>query len=393
MNSYSQGIGHADRRPLICHIVFRLDYGGLENGVVNLVNGLPREEFRHAVIALTQASSFRERIVREDVEVHELNKRAGKDPATYFRLHRLLRNLKPAIVHTRNIGTMDCAVVAALAAVPARVHGEHGWDVHDPDGVARKYVRQRRVLGHFIQRFVTVSADLENWLVDGVGIARRKVRQICNGVDTERFSPRRPLGTQTAVAGFPTGSIVVGSVTRFDAIKDPLNLVRAFITARGSLSPGGLDVRLLMVGDGPLREQALQLLAASGHGAAAWLPGSRDDVAQLLTCMDVFVLGSYREGISNTVLEAMATGLPVIASATGGNLELIAPHVTGALVSPGDSPALARIVIEYAKDRELRVRQGAAARARTLEKYSLSRMLGDYGRLYHECHESFGAAG
>jgi len=107
----------ADERPLIAHVVFRFDYGGLENGVVNVINGLPETLFRHTVIALTDASDFQRRIRRQDVAVHTLNKRAGKDPGSYMRLFRLLRQLRPAIVHTRNLGTLDCTLVARLAGV------------------------------------------------------------------------------------------------------------------------------------------------------------------------------------------------------------------------------------------------------------------------------------
>ena len=374
----------ADGRPLVCHIVFRFDYGGLENGLVNLINGLPAAEFRHAIVALTEASEFRRRIARDDVEVHELHKRPGKDPRAYIRLHSLLRKLGPNIVHTRNIGTMDCAVVAALAGIPCRVHGEHGWDVHDPDGITPKYLRMRRMFGHFVRQFVTVSADLERWLVEKVGIEPGKVRRICNGVDTDRFSPRTGAGHGALESRFPPGSVVFCSVTRFSEIKDPLNLVRAFVAARGRLLKCGIDARLMMVGDGPMRGAALELLTSSGCSGAAWLPGSRDDVAHLLASVDVFVLGSRREGISNTVLEAMASGLPVIASETGGNIELVQSGVTGALVPPGDSAALAQVVFDYACDAELRARQGAAARACAVHRFSLGRMIAEYRRLYLE---------
>src|SRR5690606_16691865 len=110
--------------PLIAHIVFRFDYGGLENGVVNVVNGLADAEFDHAVIALTEATSFRKRL-RDGIRVYAIGKRPGKDLGAYVRLYRLLRELKPTAVHSRNLGTLDCAIVAFLAGVPHRIHGEH----------------------------------------------------------------------------------------------------------------------------------------------------------------------------------------------------------------------------------------------------------------------------
>ena len=383
----------ADRCPLIAHVVFRFDVGGLENGLVNLVNGLPEAEFRHAIIALTEASAFRRRLKRESVGVYALGKRPGWDLAAYARLYRLLRDLKPAAVHTRNFGTLDCTLIAWLAGVRVRIHGEHGWDVHDPDGTRRKYRYVRRALSPLVRRFVAVSRDLERWLAGTVGIPARKIVHICNGVDTERFvpnalSPAEPLPQER----FPDGTLVVGSVTRFEEIKDPLNLVRAFIGARRLLGARGAPLRLLMVGDGPLRAAAQAELEAAGEGASAWLPGARDDVGALLRRMHLYVLGSRREGISNTVLEAMACGLPVVATATGGNLELVAPGRTGALVPPGDPAALAAAIAAYAGDPELRARQGRAARERAEGEFSLRRMLRDYRELYRTVFTEAGVA-
>jgi len=124
---------------------------------------------------------------------------------------------------------------------------------------------------------------------------------------------------------------------------------------------------------------------------AKWLPGSRDDIAELLNCVDVYVLGSLREGISNTILEAMACGLPVIASATGGNPELVEAGVTGALVKSGDTDELTSAIINYARDAAMRATQGAAARARVLERFSLRRMIEDYRCLYREVLANKGA--
>lgn len=370
-------------RPLIAHVLFRLDYGGMENGIVNVVNGLPEAEFRHAIIALTEASQFRERIKRVDVAVHTLHKRAGKDWGAYWRLYKLIRQLKPAVVHTRNIGTLDCVFIAWLAGVPVRVHGEHGWDVHDPDGTNRKYIWLRRIFNPLVTHFVTVSQDLQRYLLQRVGIKPSKVTHICNGVDTQRFIPRNASPTaELPSERFPAGCVLVGSATRFNEIKDPLNLVRAFIALRQQLRGQIVEVRLLMVGDGPLRESALQLLREAGEEQSAWLPGSRDDIPALLRAMDVYVLGSLREGISNTLLESMATGLPLVATATGGNVELIEPGVMGVLVPVADSTAMAAALLPYVIDAALRQKHGEAARARAEREYSLTRMLNDYRNLY-----------
>lgn len=367
---------------LIVHIVFRFDYGGLENGVTNLINSLSDGSLRHAVIALTEATKFKRRL-NDDVPVFALKKMPGKDLAVYYRLYKLLRKLKPTVVHTRNIGTLDCSIIAFLARVPIRIHSEHGWDVSDPDGTNMKYRWLRKILSRFVHRFVTVSADLHEWLVTVVGIPAKKVTQICNGVDTQRFCP----GRSSAAMGLPSwfgdvNTVVIGTVTRFSAIKDPMNLIEAFIELCGRENAATPGIRLAMLGDGELHNKALTRLEEEGLVDVAWLPGSRDDVAELLGGMDVFALASFREGISNTLLEAMASGLPVVATDTGGNRELVDSGTTGALVPPADSSALAAALATYVANKDLRHAHGSASRERTVDEFSLNVMVGKYRNLY-----------
>jgi sugar transferase (PEP-CTERM/EpsH1 system associated) len=374
--------GAASDLPLVAHIVFRFDYGGLENGIVNVINGLAGQPFRHVVIAMSETTGFAERL-RDGVSVYAIGKQPGKDPAAYLRLYRLLRQLRPAVVHTRNFGTLDCSFIAFLARVPVRIHGEHGWDVYDPDGKIPRYQRLRRLLNPFVNRFVAVSEHLRRWLVDVVGISGQKVDHICNGVDVERFRPRSDDDVSVLPEAFASDrQVVVGTVTRFSAIKDPLNLVEAFIALCSRQETVRRDVRLVMIGDGDLLEAARQRLAEAGLAAVSWLPGSRDDVPELLRSMDVFVLGSLREGISNTILEAMATGIPVIASDTGGNVELVRQGSTGVLVAPGDRAALAAAISDYVHDPERRLHHGRASRDRVVSRFSIERMVEDYGALY-----------
>ncbi len=368
--------------PLIAHVVFRFDYGGLENGVTNIVNALAGEPYRHAVIALTEAGNFSERL-HENVSLFELRKKPGKDIASYVRLFRLFRRLKPTIVHTRNIGTLDCAVVAFLAGVPVRLHGEHGWDVDDPDGSNRKHRLMRRVLGRFVRRFVAVSEELASWLTGTVGIPPDKVVHVCNGVDPDRFTPQPvPEVSECPFGNRGSDLVIIGSVTRFSEIKDPLNLVDAFIGLANKLRGSSPPVRLMMIGDGVLRREALRRLSDAGLADIAWLPGSRDDIPELLRLISVFVLGSYREGISNTILEAMSTGLPIVATDTGGNPELVQPGFNGTLVPPSDGTALEAALQTYASDPDLRWRHGQASRQRVMENFSINTMIDRYRILY-----------
>ena len=126
--------------PLVVHVVYRFGVGGLENGVVNLINRLPVDRWRHAIVSVTDVSEeFARRIERTDVETIALQRGPGHLVRDYPRIYRLLRKLAPAIVHTRNLAALEAVVPAWAAQVPVRIHGEHGWDMQDPAGERKRY--------------------------------------------------------------------------------------------------------------------------------------------------------------------------------------------------------------------------------------------------------------
>lgn len=379
---------------MIAHVIHHLDVGGMENGLVNLVNTLPRERYRHVIICMTEYTDFAARIRHADIDVHALHKREGKDFSVYLRLWRLLKALRPDIVHTRNLATVEGMLPAALAGVPGRVHGEHGRDVHDLDGTRRRYQWLRRAYRPLIQHYIALSADLEAYLRARVGVPARKITRIYNGVDTVRFHP--PAGTRDPLPpdGFaPPGTMVIGSVGRMRAVKDPLNLVRAFLLLLERRADARERLRLVLVGDGPLREPAVALLRAADAHGLAWVPGACDNVPELLRAMDVFVLPSLVEGISNTILEAMACGRPVVATRVGGNPELVGEGETGYLVPRSDPHALAGAIERYLDEPALMLRHGAAGRARVEAAFSLETMVACYLAVYDQLWNQQNASG
>lgn len=374
--------GASDPRPLIAHVVYRFDVGGLENGVVNLINRLPRDSYRHAVVALTEVTDFRTRIRRDDVQFFALNKAPGHGVRVFPRLYRLFRELAPAIVHTRNLAALEASVPAWLAGVPARVHGEHGRDMGDLDGTNRKYQRVRRLYRPFVSRYVALSKDLESYLIGTLGVESRSIEQIYNGVDTARFVPAS--SSRNGVAGCPFGDDdfwLVGTVGRLQEVKDQVTLAEAFVRAirRGPATP---KMRLVIVGDGPLKGRIEKVLEAAGMRQFAWLPGERDDVPDILRSLDCFVLPSLAEGISNTILEAMACGIPVVATRVGGNPELVEDGMTGRLVPQANADSMASALLGYCQDPVLARRHGHAGRHAVLQRFSLDRMVADYLSLY-----------
>lgn len=371
-------------RPLILHVVYRFAVGGLENGVVNLINRLPEEAFRHGIVSLTDVSEeFCRRVARQDVIYVALHKGPGHALRLYPRLYRLFRSLKPAIVHTRNLAALEAVVPAWAAGVPVRVHGEHGWGAQDPDGTRTRYRHVRQLFSPFVHRYIALSQHLERYLVEAVGIGKARVLQIYNGVDTERFRPAKEA--PVAIQDYPFQDPrlwVVGTVGRMEPVKDTPTLARAFVRALQRSPEAQQRLRLALVGDGPLREATRRVLEDAGVAHLAWMPGERADVAELLRGFHCFALPSRAEGISNTILEAMATGLPVIATRVGGNAELVADDMTGRLVPPADPEALASRILDYFHHPEVARRHGTAGRSRVIRQFSLEQMVARYRETY-----------
>ncbi len=370
--------------PLIVHVVHHFDTGGMENGMVNLFNALSPRRFRHVVICLTDYTDFRQRITAQPVAFYALHKKPGHDFSWAPRLWTLLRRLKPDLLHTRNLSALEAQFIAAAAGIRHTVHGEHGRDVFDLHGLSRKYLWLRRAAQPLVSHYIAVSRDLANWLRDTVQVPERKIRHIYNGVDCEKFHPRR-----SKHSGLPEGfatddSVVFGSVGRMAEVKDYPTLTRAFIQLLRDHPEAGRRARLVIVGEGVARIPCLELLAQAGVSDLAWLPGERHDIAELLRAFDVFVLPSLNEGISNTLLEAQASALPAIATRVGGNVELVEDRINGMLVMPGDVAGMAQALLSYLGADARISEQGAHARQRVARDFSITAMAEAYASVYEQ---------
>lgn len=374
-----------DNRPLVLHVMYRFDTGGLENGIVNLINHMPSQAYRHAVLALTEVSEFGQRIKRSDVEFISLCKPPGHGVWQYPKLFELFRQLRPAIVHSRNLAALEVQVPAWAAGVPIRIHGEHGRDVGDLDGSNVTYQRVRRFYKPFVHHYTALSRDLADYLVDEVRVPHEKITQAYNGVDTEQFclAPDGP----SPVAGCPFNPAqhwLVGTVGRMQPVKDQVMLAHAFVQAIALAPELQSRIRLVMVGEGPLRAQAQAVLEAAGVAQLAWLPGKRNDVSDIMRGMHAFVLPSLAEGISNTILEAMASGLPVVATAVGGNADLVVQGQTGYIVPPANPQAMAHQLVALASNPERARSMGQTGRQRVQTTFSMQAMVSTYQSVYDQ---------
>lgn len=369
------------QHPLIVHVLYRLDTGGMERVVVSIINRTGGQ-YRHAIVCLAGFGAMREEIQAADVPCLSLDKRPGKDWHCYVRLWRTLRQLDPDLVATYNLGALDVAPVARLAGVRRVVHAEHGRDAADPDGSSRKYRLLRRWMAPFITCFVAVSDDLATWLLGRIGLADDKVICIPNGIDTAHYHPTDEARRERPLLGTlaPPGTLLIASVGRLDPVKDQASLITAFKTLCHTDPEHGARLRLVIIGEGRERQHLEQLIGDTDNHVH--LLGNRADVAELLPECDIFALPSRAEGIPLTILEAMAAGLPVVATDVGGVGEVVVPGQTGTLVAASDPAALAAALNHYVDDPALRQRHGSAGRARVEHRFSLPNMVSTYAALY-----------
>lgn len=371
--------------PLVVHVIHGLTTGGLENGLVNIINRTPRARYRHAVVCLSDAGSFADRIRSDKVPIIALQRSPGHSFRLYWQLWSVLRRLRPNLVHTRNLAALEAQIPAFFLSGVRRVHGEHGRDVFDLHGANRKYNLLRRLVRPLVQCYIAVSQDLAAWLVKTVGASPGRVRQIYNGVAWDQFHPRAGRRPDLAPPGFiPPGGLVVGTVGRLAEVKDQVTLVKGFAAYLRSRPDKRPSLRLVIVGDGPLMARVRSCIRDEDVQNLVWLTGDRDDVPDLLRLMDLFVLPSLGEGISNTLLEAMATGLPLIATHVGGNPELVDEGCNGMLVPAADPQALGQAIGVYADDAKLISRHGKAGLVKVKEHFDWDRCVEQYLGVYDE---------
>lgn len=358
----------------VLHVVAHFGPAGTEVGVSKLANLSDRALIETSICSSFPAPPRRPRL-EPDVTLHELNRRRGHDPRLIASLRALFRQTRPDIVHTHGWGTLCEGLLAArLAGVPAVIHGEHGtMEIRRRNLIVQRWVWSR------VNQVLSVSSRLAERMAATVGFPRDAIRVIRNGVDLHRFAGvERDAARQALHLG--ASDLAIGSVGRFQPVKDHANLLQA--CAR--LHRRGHPHVLVLAGMGPLREQLEQLAADLGIHEHVRFLGHRRDVEWVLAALDVFALPSKSEGLSNTIQEAMAAGVPVVATHVGGADELVQADVTGQLVPAQDPDALAGALADMLSDEDRRRHMGAAGRRRAEAEMSIEHMVTSYERLYLE---------
>lgn len=363
------------------HLIHQLRTGGAENGIINLVNYIDGDRFESAVCAFVGGGAQTKRVDVRKTKLIELNKaKNGNDFLLPFRLKKQLDLWKPHILHTHAWGTLCEGYLAAkMARVPVVVHGEHGTLQQQ-----KRNIPVQRFVWGLCTQVLSVSNSHREKIANTIGFSPKKIKVIPNGVDTSRFAPSLDRDKNKILLGFAPRNRIIGTVGRLVKIKNQQMLIQAFATFVGSCP----DAKLILVGDGPLRDELTHLASSLGITRHVHFFGRRSDVPVVLQAMDLFVLPSISEGMSNTILEAMSCGLPVVATDVGGNPEIIINNVTGRLVQSGDVDELASI-LTFLFDHPDRLQEmGNSSRKHIEDNYSIHEMINNYERLYQELYQA-----
>ena len=351
------------RRLRVIHVAPGLDMGGLERLLVEFARHADRRRFALRFVSLGGRG-----VLADDIEacgwpVATMEQPDGLHPSLVPRLARRFRNWQADVIHTHDDRAHLYGTFAGrLAGVPRLIHTRHGRNSH----LSRRQQMLVNAASRLIDHFVCVSEDIARLTVRH-GVRADRVRSICNGIDVQRFAYRGPRADGPAVL-----------VARLSPEKDIETLLRAVALVVRQDAAFHLDI----VGDGPCMSALRRASSALGLDERVRFLGAVRDVPAVLAQAGLFVLSSLTEGISLTLLEAMASGLPVVATRVGGNPEVVADGESGLLVPPQNPSALAEALLRLRRDPNACVRFGAAPRRRVEAKFDIRRMIEEYEKLY-----------
>ncbi|MFH1245909.1 MAG: glycosyltransferase [Candidatus Omnitrophota bacterium] len=370
------------REPLtVLYVIWSLGLGGAERVVINLALGLDKRRFKPLVCCLNDKGAFAEELEKAGIEVMPLHKKGKWDIRVVGKLAGIIRRRKIDIVHTHLWGANLWGRLAALLCrASVIIATEHNEDVWKP----RVFLLADRLLACGTDKIVAVSRSVRDFYVQQAGIRAEKIQVVYNGVTVcgkaNTVNPALPAGRRTPLTeeiGLLPDDTVLAIIGRLVEQKGHRYLFDALRQMDDKYK-----IKLLVVGDGPLLGSLRSTVGAGLASARIIFLGLRKDVREILEITDILVMPSTREGLSIVALEAMAQGVPIIASMVGGNPELIINGETGLLVRPRDAQELKKALIELLENKDLRARMGANARLRVEEKFSLRVMIETTERLY-----------
>lgn len=365
------------KRLRVIHVLYRMGAGGTELAVRRVVGGLDPERFENIICTVAPLSDVQEVPGARIISLARKSRRTG---SLFADLSRFFLQENPDVVHSRNWGAIEAVVAAKLTRVPRIIHSEHGRDITTMHGDPWRRRIFRRFCYAMADEVFAVSRELCKHYATQLGINAKKIAVIPNGVDTSRFrSDVTARAMMRSHLGLKDDAIVVGTVGRLDPVKDHTTL----LCAAEQLAANGSHIHVVIVGDGP--EAGIlhtRVETSAGLRGRVHLVGESNRPEDWINAFDIFVLPSLSEGMSNTILEAMATKLPCVVTRVGANPDLVVEDHTGFVVEARDESGIADRIRLLASDRRLRETLGRSGRERVEKNFSLNHMLENYTRLY-----------
>jgi sugar transferase (PEP-CTERM/EpsH1 system associated) len=357
----------------ILHLVLSLKIGGLEKFVIDLSENYPPGVFPE-IVCLEEIGELGK--FCEKFNCISLNKKDGIDLIIIQKICKIVRDKKIQLIHTHNQGPNFYGSISGfLCGVPV-VHTKHGQNNFEN----KKRVILDKISSFFTNKIICVSKDAENLCVDVVKIPKKKLKVILNGIDTDKFRPRKDRKLL-----FNENDIIIGNVARLAEEKDHHTLLKATKILR----EWNYNIKVVIIGDGILREKLEGIARDYELNNDVVFLGMRNDIDQIVPEFDIFVLSSTSEGTPLTLLEAMSCGLPVIATDVGGNPEVVNDGETGFIIPPSDPTAIALKLKLLINDPGLRQKMGKDGRIRAIEKFSIKKTAREYFDLYCDILNNF----
>lgn len=362
----------------VLFLVLEMDLGGLQRLVSLLIDKIDKKRFEPYIACLDRGGVFFEQATRASAGSYILGRKPGLfDRHLFFQLLNVVKQNKIDIIHSHNGCSSYAALTGRLAGVKGIIHTDHGRLVPDK----KSAILEDRVSAMLMNRFIGVSAELSEYLMSTLRISGKKVRTVINGVDDQTFCPLKPEDrlARRAQLGIAPGDKVIGTVCRLDPIKN-LDFMIACMPAIVRNVPGA---KLVIAGDGPERASLIAKAESLGVSSSVRFLGLRRDTEKIMPALDIYACTSLSEGTSMTILEAMACGLPVVASAVGGNVRLI-DRTSGVLFPLGDSEMFVDAVTSLLLNESASVELGHQGRRKVEAEFGLERMVRTYEELYAE---------
>lgn len=366
------------KKGVVLHLIESWGPGGAETIVLELCRKLSEKSF-YPIVGLLNDGWLNQELLKHGIETVIIKNRYPYDPFCLLQLIKIIRMRNVDIIHSHEFMMNVYGAIASILTnkpIITTIHGKnYYWE---------KWRRRLayRFMGNFATRVIAVSEDLKNFVAERTGISRNKISVIYNGIDLNKYNVKNSCDVLKIKKELMLNSVVIGSVGNIYPVKGYLYLIQA----AGKVIKRIPDITFLIIGKKtPYFDELKKIVDDLGINDHIKFLGFRSDIPELLALFDIYVSSSLSEGLSLSILQAMAAGKPVIATDVGGNQEIIRHGESGILIPPRNSEMLADSILILLENKTLASKLGLAARKVVEEKFSINCMIDNYIKLYESC--------